>query len=86
MPHDFAFRMLIPKRKAFADIYRNDVRSFVRTYGNDSIENNLVITWYVGRLANLSPSGASRHHVTCFSCVVNVTVNFPPISIYGVLH
>ena len=65
MPHAFAFRLFFPKRKAFADIHRNDgfVRSVMIRQRRISNCNKPVITWPLGRLANLSPSGASRPRV-----------------------
>ena len=65
MPHAFAFRLFFPKRKAFADIHRNVglVRSVMIRQRKSSNCNKPVITWPLGRLANLSPSGASRPRV-----------------------
>ena len=65
MPHAFAFRLFFPKRKAFADIHRNVglVRSVMIWQRKSSNCNKPVITWPLGRLANLSPSGASRPRV-----------------------
>ena len=65
MPQVFAFRLLFPKRKAFADIHRNVglVRSVMIRQRKSSNCNKPVITWPLGRLANLSPSGASRPRV-----------------------
>ena len=63
MLHSLEFRLLLAKRKAFADIHRNV--GVVRSFGNDSTEKDSnckkpVITWPLGCLANLSPSGAFR--------------------------
>ena len=65
MPHTFAFRLFFPKRKAFADIHRNVglVRSVMIRQRKSSNCNKPVITWPLGRLANLSPSGALRPRV-----------------------
>ena len=65
MPHAFAFRLFFPKRKAFPDIHRNAglVRSVMIRQRRSSNCNKPVITWPLGRLANLSPSGASRPRV-----------------------
>ena len=65
MPHAFAFRLLFLKRKAFADIHRNVglVRSVMIRQRKSSNCNKPVITWPLVRLANLSPSGASRPRV-----------------------
>ena len=66
MPHALTFSLFFPKRKAFTDIHRNVVlvllvmiRQGVRTA---TIHG--VITWHLGRLANLSPpSETLRPHV-----------------------
>ena len=46
MPHTFAFRLFFPKRKAFADIHRNDgiVRSAMIRQRSSNC-NKPVITW-----------------------------------------
>ena len=61
MPHAFSFRLFFSKRKAFADNHRNDglVRSVMIRQRRISNCNKPVITLPLGRLANLSPSGAS---------------------------
>ena len=55
------FRLFFPERKAFNDIHRNVglVRSVMIRQRRSSNCNKPVITWPLGRLANLSPSGAS---------------------------
>ena len=65
IPHAFAFRLFFPKRKALADIHRNVgiVLSIMIRQRRSSNCNKPVITWPLGRLANLSPSGASRPRV-----------------------
>ena len=64
MPHAFKFRLFFPKRKAFADIHRNVsiVRSIMIRQRRSSKCNKPVITC-PGRLANVSPLGASRPRV-----------------------
>ena len=65
MSHAFAFCLFFPKRKAFAHIHRNVglVRSVMIRQRRSSNCNKSVITWPLGRLANLSPSGALRPRV-----------------------
>ena len=65
MPHAFTFRQFFPNRKAFADIHRNDglVRSVMIRQRRISSCNKPVITWPLGCLANLLPSGALHPHV-----------------------
>ena len=59
MQRAFAFRLFLPKRKAFADIHRNVglVRSIMIRQKRSLNCNKPVITWPLGRLSNLSPSG-----------------------------
>ena len=61
MPQAFAFCLLFPKRKAFADIHRNVglVRSVMIRQRKSSNCNKPVTTWPLWHLANLSPWGAS---------------------------
>ena len=65
MLHSFAFRQFFPKRKAFSDIHRNVglVCSVMIRQRRSSNCSNPVITCPLGRLANLSPSGALRPRV-----------------------
>ena len=79
MPNAFAFHLFFPKRKAFADIHKNVglVRSVVIRQRRISNCNKPVITWPLGRLVNLSPSGASRPrgHVITSTCTIVQYIN-----------
>ena len=72
-PHALTFRSFYLTKKAFDDFYSNvglvhSVNCF-NGEGGLSVDRSLaicnkpVITWPLGRLANLSPSGASRPRV-----------------------